>query len=854
MLGALTLITLRQWRRHKLRLGLTILGITLGVALFFAVQTANATLVNSLHATIEKLAGKATLQIVGGEAGFSQDFLQKVRGTPGVLAAEPVTEAIVSTTLPNDEKLLVLGLDTSSDLSIYNEMFDEGGIDVKNPLAFSSRADSIAVTRQFADRLGLKENDKLTIQTGQGKKDFTIRGFFKTAGAGAVFGGSVAALDVSSAQEAFGRADKIDRIDIMTAPDAKIETVQQALRSNLPAGINVTRPESRGQAIENAVTSMHLVLTMISFLALFIGVFIIYNSFSVSLNQRRQEIGILRSLGTERRHVRNMFLGEAVLIGLIGSALGVFAGFYLAEIAGQIMSRVSVSVYGYVTSAERAEFDFTYAGLSFAVGVIASIISAWIPARAASRLDPVAALSNVETSGGREKMTGTARATIGAALIIAGLLLTEFVPPSVGISSQFWYAFLILSGLVLLLPKFIEWGARILRPLMELIFGVEGVIAVETMARAPRRTSATVGALMIGLTFVFSVGTVIQSQKDALSRSLDKSLDADLMITSSEQLHSRTYHFSRATADRVKTLPGVVGADEMRTTVVNYDNEEVALLAHDMDAYFAFSPDLLDAGDLLQARASTARGEGVLVSNNFALRWHKNLGDSLTLETPGGALSLPIVGMLDYYRSEKGTIFLDRAVYQKYWGDDKVDYILLNLDPKIDREAFKTSVYAAMTGGQKAFVYTHEEYKRFVMRLIDGFFTLMYLQMVIAVLIAALGLMNTMIISVAERKREIGVLRAIGGLRGQIAKMILLEAISISLTGTAAGLLGGILVAYFLIHTAAKAVAGFNLPFNFPTVLVLISIPVVIAVALLSAWLPARRGARLPVIEAIGYE
>jgi putative ABC transport system permease protein len=853
MFGALTLITLKQWRRHKLRLALTILGITLGVALFFAVQTANATLINSLHATIEKLAGKATLQIVSGEAGFSQDILQKVRETPGVLSAEPVTEAIVSTTLPNEEKLLVLGLDTSSDLDIYNEMFDEGGIDIKNPLAFTSRADSIAVTRQFADRLNLKENDKLTIQTGQGKKDFTIRGFFKTNGAGAVFGGNVAALDISSAQEAFSRGDKIDRIDIMTTPDAKIEIVQQTLRSDLPTGINVTRPESRGQAIENAVTSMHLVLTMISFLALFIGVFIIYNSFSVSLNQRRQEIGILRSLGTERRHVRNMFLGESVLIGLIGSAIGIFAGFYLAEIAGQIMSKVSVSIYGYVTSAERAEFNITYAGVSFAVGVISSIISAWIPARAASKLNPVAALANVETIE-REKITGTARALVGLALIVAGLLLTKFVPPSVGLSSQFWYAFLILSGMVLLLPKFIEWGAKILRPVMELIFGVEGVIAVETMARAPRRTSATVGALMIGLTFVFSVGTVIQSQKNALSRSLDKSLDADLMVTSSEQLHSRTYHFSRATADRIKTLPGVANFDEMRTTVVNYDNEEVALLAHDMNAYFAFSPDLLDGGDSQKARTATSRGEGVLVSNNFALRWHKNLGDLLTLETPGGALSLPIVGMLDYYRSEKGTIFLDSAVYQKYWGDDNVDYILLNLDPKTDREAFKISVYAAMTNGQKTFVYTHEEYKQFVMRLIDGFFTLMYLQMVIAVLIAALGLMNTMIISVAERKREIGVLRAIGGLRGQISKMILLEAVSISLTGTAAGLLGGILVAYFLIHTAAKAVAGFNLPFNFPTNLVLISIPVVIIVALTSAWLPARRGSRLPVIEAISYE
>ena len=445
MFGALMLITFRQWRRHKLRLCLTTLGITLGVGLFFAVQTANSTLVNSLHETIEKLAGKATLQIVGGEAGFSQSVLQKIKDAPNVTAAEPVTESIVTTIVPANEKLLVLGLDTASDLSIYSEMFDEGGIDIKNPLAFTSRADSIAVTRQFADRLHLKENDKITIDTEQGAKNFTIRGFFKTAGAGAVFGGNVAALDLAAAQEAFSRADKIDRIDIMIAPNANLDDVQRSLRAALPGGIEVTRPERRGQEIENAVSSLNLVLTLISFLALFIGVFIIYNSFSVSLNQRRQEIGVLRSLGTERSNVRRMFLGESVVIGLIGSAVGIFAGFYLAEIAGRLMSAVTVSIYGLVTSAQTAEFDYAYAGEAFAVGVVASIISAWIPARAASRLNPAAALANVENAE-RDKITGTTRALIGVVLIAAGLLLTIFVPPGAGASSQFWYAFLIFGG------------------------------------------------------------------------------------------------------------------------------------------------------------------------------------------------------------------------------------------------------------------------------------------------------------------------------------------------------------------------------------------------------------------------
>lgn len=853
MLGALALITFKQWRLHRLRLFLTVFGIALGVAVYFAVQTSNATLVDSLHATINKLAGKANLQLLAGEAGFSQNVLPQVRQIKGVKIAEPVTETIVSTDLPEGEKLLILGLDTSSDLQLYDEMFDESGVDIKNPLVFSSRADSIAVTRDFAERFNLKENDKITIETQSGKQQFTIRGFFKTAGAGAVFNGNVAAIDISTAQDAFNRGQKIDRIDIMIAPDANVENVQQALRKILPSGVDVARPELRGQGLENAVTSMRVSLTIMSFLALSIGIFIIFNSFSVSLNQRWKEIGILRAVGVERRNVQKMFLGEAILVGLTGSALGVLAGFYLAFFAGRVMTAVSSSVYGYVSSPQPPEFNFLYALLAFAIGVASSIIAAYLPARAASRLNPVLALHNIETRQ-RENDGGKARIAAGIILIFAGLTLTRFTTPTVGLISQFLYLFLMLFGMVLLLPKFIQIGALILRPLMNFLFGVEGLIAVETMRRSPRRTSSTVGAIMIGLALVFSIGAFIQSQKTALDRSLDKSFSADVLVTSSEQLHSRTYHFNENIADRIASLPEVEIADRMRTTAVNYENEEVALLAHDMNAYFQISPDLLDEGNADVARELTAAGKGVLISNNFSLRWHIRVGDTLELQTPSGTLLLPVVGSLEYYRSEKGTIFLDREVYKRYWQDTDVDYILMNLKPGVDRSEFKNKVYSSIPVGEKAFFYTHDEYKQWATRLIDQFFTLTYLQMVIAVIVAAIGLMNTMVISVAERRREIAVLRALGGFRQQILKMILLEAITISLIGLAAGIVAGLLDAYFLIQTAVKVVAGFNLPFKFPLLMIALALPLVILVALISAWLPARRAANLNVIESLGYE
>jgi putative ABC transport system permease protein len=389
---------------------------------------------------------------------------------------------------------------------------------------------------------------------------------------------------------------------------------------------------------------------------------------------------------------------------------------------------------------------------------------------------------------------------------------------------------------------------------MNFFFGIEGKIAVDTMAAAPGRTTATIGALMIGLAFVFSNGTVIKSQKEVLTRTLDRAVNVDYFVTTSDQIRSRVYHFSEQTLARTAELADVRRAEGLRVTSVNFRGDEVALLAQDMEAWITRAPDLLNVGRATEVKDEMARGNGFFVSENFAFRFGLKPGDEITLETPAGALSRKIRGILEYYQSEKGTIFIERETYKKYWNDKSVDYILISLKPNARPRKFKTSLESILSGEQKAFIYSQKEYRIWVTGLIDQFFTLNYIQMVIAILVAALGLINTMIISVTERKREIGVLRAIGGLKKQIRKMILLEAVCISVIGIITGLIMGIFIAYCSIKISVVVLAGFSLPFRFPYLLLLSSIPAVILVALLSAWLPARRASELEIAEAIDYE
>jgi putative ABC transport system permease protein len=301
-------------------------------------------------------------------------------------------------------------------------------------------------------------------------------------------------------------------------------------------------------------------------------------------------------------------------------------------------------------------------------------------------------------------------------------------------------------------------------------------------------------------------------------------------------------------------MPEVKRIENVRFTFLPYKNDTIAVVSIEMEGWFARVKGVFEDGDEARARELMPKGEGVLLSSNFVARYGGRVGDIFRVETPKGTLERPILGIIEDYSSEKGTFFLDRSLYKEYWQDSSIDFLDVNLKPGVDPVAFKSQLQRITAGEQRAFVYTNKEYRQHIMNLIDGFFLLNYMQMVIAIFVAAIGIFNTLVISVSERKREIGVLRAIGGMRGQIRKMVILEAVAIAIIGTATGILAGAFNTYFLVRTAAMIIGGYVMPFNFPLTLILVTLPIVIAVAIIAAWWPARSAVNLKVVEAIGYE
>lgn len=853
MISMLALVTLRQWGRHRLRTFLTLVGIALGVAVFFAVRTANVTLISSLTTTIEKAAGKATLQIIGGESGFSEDIWDRVKDTPGVRIAEPAIEVVAHTAFEDEGNLLIVGVDMVGDGELREYQFDESGGEIGDPLVTLAQPDSILVARGFADKHNLKEGDKLPLYTTQGKKEFTVRGVFKPAGLGEVFGGQIAVMDVFNAQFVFNRGRNFDRIDILNEPDVSVEELQKRLKEKIPQGLEVERPSSRGEALENTVKGMNIGMTVTSLIALLVGMFIIFNTFSIAVNQRWKEIGVLRAVGVEKRNVQRMFLGEAVVMGAIGSALGLALGFGLAVGVELVMSTIAAQLFALISTRQPPVFRWDYALLSFGLGVAASVAAAWMPARAASGLNPALALHNIENRQ-REEVLGAPRLIFGILMVAAGLALIRFAPLRADLYIQFGYAVLIIFGMVAALPKISEMIARLIRPLMDRVFGSEGALAVDSMILAPRRTSATVGALMIGLMFVFATGAYVKSQKAVFDRWMKQSINADIFITTTEGARSKTWHFNEALSQKISALPGVKRIENVRFSFIPYADDSVALVSLEFDGWFARSNLRIEGADPQTAREKITRGDGVIVSSNFAQRYRMGVGDTVKLKTPTEAFERPIVGVIEDYTSEKGTVFLERDLYKRYWQDAAIDIIDVNLNPGVDRSAFKSELQRAIKGEQRAFIYTQEEWRAWVLKMLDQFFAMMYMQMLVAIFTAVIGIVNALIISTAERKRELGVIRAIGGLRGQLRKMILLEAVVIGFIGLITAVIAGVFNTYFLTRTAASMIGGYTIPFEFPGLIILIATPIVLAISLLAAWWPARRAVNVSVIEAIGYE
>jgi putative ABC transport system permease protein len=846
----LRLITIPYLRKHLLRGCLTIAGIVLGVAVFVGMHTANQSVLAAFQNTVNRIAGKAQLQVSAGESGFDEAALERVQSLPEVTAAAPVIEATLDTGLAGQGSLLILAVDFTGDQSVRDYDFDGEQAVIDDPLVFLAQPDSLMVTREFAERNGLAIQSRLPMSTMEGRREFVVRGIMKSSGMASAFGGNLAVMDIYAAQKVFGRGRKFDRIDLLVKDGVAVAEVRDRLRAVLGPAFTVEPPSARGAQFEALLRVYSMTANLSSIFALFIGMFIIYNTFEIAVGQRRTEIGILRALGASRAQIRGLFLIESGLTGLVGASLGSLAGLLLARGMAGGLSGFVTEIYGVAQQAEDIALNPLLLGGAMVIGVVTSVIAGWIPARDASEVDPVKAIQKgrEQAAAGHE---GRARGWVAVATA-AGALGCLSVPTN-RVAFYLGYVLSVVSA-VLLAPAISALLARLLRPLMATLQPVEGALAADSILLAPRRSAGAVTALMLSLAMVVALGGMTRASYESIKRWLDVSLNPDLYISPSESLTARSFRFPATLFEDVRAVPGVDEAQRVRSLRVVFNGSPVLLIAIEIDGLarrVALDP---VEGDKATIYRRAAAGEGVIVSENFSLLYNVHRGETIEIPSPQGMLRLPVLGVIVDYSDQQGTVFVDRSVFLRVWQDDTVNVFRIYVKPGADPAAVRQSLLSALGDKSRVFVLTNDEVRRYVLKLTDQWFAITYVQLFVAVLVAVLGIVNALTVSITDRRRELGVLRAVGGLNWQVRKTIWLEAFAIGLIGLVMGLALGAANLFYVLELTKRDLAGLSLAYQFPYELAMQLLPVILGTAFVAAIGPAESAVRASLVEALEYE
>jgi putative ABC transport system permease protein len=855
------LLKLISWpyvRRHLPRWLLTIAGIVLGVAVFVGIHTANQSVVYAFHQTVDRIAGSTQLQISAGETGFDENVLDRVQAVPEVRVAVPVIEAVVSTGMQGQGNLLILGVDMTGDRSLRDYDLESSGQgahadaddDIDDPLVFLAQPDSLMVSDTYARENHLGIGSKVPMSTMDGRKLFTIRGVMKSGGLTSAFGGNLAVMDVYAAQKVFGRGRRFDRIDLAVKEGESLADVKAKLEALLGAGFQVQEPSARAQQFDSITRVYSLTANVTSVFALFIGMFIIYNTFQIAVTQRRVEIGILRALGATRRQIRTLFLGESVVAGLFGSVLGLLVGIAIARgMTGYIGSLLG-EIYGLSQKADEISTNPALMTFAVALGVITSIVAAIIPARSAARVDPVQALQKgkyQQLSAGENRVRRIAAMVIAIAAA-ACLLLERY--------RIFFYvgdALAVLAAL-LLTPTFALLLARALRPLLRWLRPVEGTLAADSLLQAPRRTSGAVAALMLSLALVVALGGLTRASYDSIFGWLTVALNPDLYVSPSQSLTQRDFRFPESMGAQLRSIPGVGEVQAVRDARISIKGVPTMFVAADVSELEKHATLPPVAGNTAEMFRLAAQGKAVLASANFAMLRGFKLGDVLDIPSPSGVLHLPIAGIVTDYSDEQGSLLVDLSLYKRYWNDSSVNVFRIYLAPGAAEADVRRRILERFGNERRLFVLTNRDVRRYILRLTDQWFGITYVQIAVAVLVAILGIVNTLTVSITDRRRELGVLQAVGGLRNQIRGTIWLEALAVGIIGLILGLALGALQLYYSLHISAEDMAGLRLNYEYPYPIALLLLPGILLVAFLSAIAPAESAVRGSLVEALEYE
>jgi putative ABC transport system permease protein len=844
-------VTLRGLVSHKVRYALTALAVLLGVAF----MAGTFVFTDTIKHTFDGLFGDVyahTSAVVRAEQPFTPgtNFTNQRR----LINADLVTPILQAPGV----------IDLSVGVEGYAQLVGRDGKAIGNPAAgaptlgeaWTAGADrmepyrfvagrppetrhEVAVDKHSADVGDLTVGNQVTVLTKHRPQSYTITGIVRWGTADSPLGASITLFDLATAERVLTAPGRVNEIDVAAAPGISQQQMVDRLRATLHNPrleiVTAAKVTQEGQTgVHHALAFFDTFLLVFAGIALFVGAFLIFNTFSIVVAQRMRELALLRAVGASRRQVIGSVLGESLLVGLVASAAGLGAGVALA-----VGLKALLAALGFAIPASGLVVTVRTVVASIVAGVTISLVAALVPAWKAGRVAPVAALREVEIDEEphvvRRALSGAGVLAVGVALLLVGLFGGVSHRMSyVGVGAAALFVGVAVSGPVIARPL-----SRIVGTLVS--WSATGRLARNNAMRNPKRTSASAAALMIGVALVALISVMAASTKTSIGDVVDSTMRADFVVSAGQP--GGQAGFSPTLARRLAALPQVESATGIRSGAVRIDRATTIVLAVDP----RHVQDLFDV-DLHQGDLTGMGPSGIAISQQVADADHLRLGDQLPIAfTTTGTHDFTVQAIYGA-RTLAGDYVLPLAAAQRNFSSQLDVQVYSRLAPGVSAADGRRAVEQVLADYPNATLMDRTEYKHAQVAQIDQLLGLMYGLLGLALVIALIGIANTLALSIYERTHELGLMRAVGMTRRQLRGVVRGESVVIALLGTVEGLVVGVLLGWVVV-TALKSqgVTRLSVPV---TQLVIVAVLAGLA-GVVAAMGPARRASRLDVLRAI---
>jgi putative ABC transport system permease protein len=868
--------SLRHLLRHPWQIGLCVLGVALGVAVVVAIDLANASARAAFGLSAESVTGRATHQIVGGPSGLDDDLYRRVRVELGLRRSAPVVEGYAQAPALGGRTVQILGVDPLAEppfrsylSGVEGEVGGRRDADV-DLTALLVEPGAVLLAEDTAREAGVGLGDTLALRLGARTATVRVAGLLRPSddlSRRALE--SLLIADIATAQELLGQVGRLSRIDMILdggaaaagerGQDALSSPEAQRVAAILPPGAELVSASARSGALDQMTRAFELNLTALSLLALIVGMFLIYNTMTFSVVQRRTLLGTLRCVGVTRRQIAALVLAEAAAISVVGSLLGLGLGVLLGRGLVQLVTRTINDLY-FVVTVRGLSVDPGVLLKGLLLGVGATLLSALVPALEAMLTPPRTVLrrsSFEERARGLVPRLAWAGLGLGAVGVVLLLIPAGGPAQAASLGSlvvAFAALFAIVIGAALLTPLALVALMRLVRPALGRGLGLLGTMAARDVVATLSRTAVAVAALMVAISVSIGVGIMVGSFRQTVVSWLNQSLVADIYVSAPTNTANRIdTTLDRALIERLAAVEGVAGVTSFRSVQVQTAAGPTTLVAvapapQAGRGGFRF---LEGGGD--ETWASWDAG-GVLISEPLAFRTGLRTGDAITLRTDRGPRAFPVAGVYYDYTSDRGVIRMRYDHYRAAWDDPQISSLALYAAPGADVDAVVGRLRAATAGEGELVIGSSRALREGTLAIFDRTFAITAVLQLLATVVAFIGVLSALMALQLERARELGMLRANGLTPGQLWGLVLGQT---SLMGLAAGLLAaplGLALAVVLVYVINRRSFGWTLDLILDPALFAQALLVALVAAVLAGLYPAFKMSRTSPALALREE